>query len=375
MQEAGIFEGGNGTPDDPFLIATASQLDKVRRHMAAHFKLVADIDLSEYKKGKGWDPIGVFIKKAPFNGTFDGNGYAISNLTVKRPGEDYIGLFAYTGKNAELKDITLKDVTLTGTESVGSLVGENHQGTITNCRASGSISGESLVGGLVGCCNRGVVRGCRFSGEIKGKSRVGGLAGGNTLDAVIEESHVEGSVTGKEEVGGLVGWNWEASITVTSVEGEISGESYVGGMVGKSTGIITESYARVQVSGGYYVAGLVGWNQNSNITDSYAVGKVAGKDKIVAGLVGWNRESSITNSYFGGTIAGFERQTGGLVGYDFDGDIVNSYYCRDYIKQSNSYGSSRTEEEMKKRGTFEGWNFEETWDIQEDKSFPFLRWE
>ena len=39
------FAGGAGTPEDPFLVENADQLNQVRRFTTAHFKLNNDIDL------------------------------------------------------------------------------------------------------------------------------------------------------------------------------------------------------------------------------------------------------------------------------------------------------------------------------------------
>ena len=39
-----VFAGGSGTKEDPYLIATADQLNAVRRGMDKHYKLIADID-------------------------------------------------------------------------------------------------------------------------------------------------------------------------------------------------------------------------------------------------------------------------------------------------------------------------------------------
>ena len=51
------FAGGAGTPEDPFLVENADQLNQVRRFTTAHFKLNNDIDLGTppYNEGKGWD--------------------------------------------------------------------------------------------------------------------------------------------------------------------------------------------------------------------------------------------------------------------------------------------------------------------------------
>lgn len=50
------FAGGSGTLEDPWLIATAEQLDEVRHYQDKNFKLVNDIDLSSYGDGS-WVPI------------------------------------------------------------------------------------------------------------------------------------------------------------------------------------------------------------------------------------------------------------------------------------------------------------------------------
>ncbi len=42
----GLFAGGSGAEDDPWLITTAEALDAVRNDPNAHYRLGADIDLS-----------------------------------------------------------------------------------------------------------------------------------------------------------------------------------------------------------------------------------------------------------------------------------------------------------------------------------------
>ena len=98
-----IFEGGSGTADDPWQIATAEQLDRVRDDLTAHYILTADIDLSGYEN---WESIGAFQSRsdAPedaevphpdyaFTGTFKGDGHKISNLTVVSAAPMGAGLF------------------------------------------------------------------------------------------------------------------------------------------------------------------------------------------------------------------------------------------------------------------------------------------
>ncbi|MCI2056620.1 MAG: SH3 domain-containing protein [Oscillibacter sp.] len=88
------FAGGSGTYADPYLIATADQLNAVRKGLDKHYKLTADIDLSQWGN---WVPIGgnaayggfggsanVACKDVQiFHGSLDGNGHVISGMTIQ----------------------------------------------------------------------------------------------------------------------------------------------------------------------------------------------------------------------------------------------------------------------------------------------------
>jgi hypothetical protein len=62
------FAGGSGTKEAPYLIATAAHLNNVRNHLDKHFRQIADLDLSGYKSGTGWAPIGT--STTPFTGDY-----------------------------------------------------------------------------------------------------------------------------------------------------------------------------------------------------------------------------------------------------------------------------------------------------------------
>ncbi|MBR5610627.1 MAG: S-layer homology domain-containing protein [Bacteroidales bacterium] len=113
------FAGGSGTFEDPYLIETAEQLNAVRKGPSNHYKLIADIDLSDWGN---WVPIGGTASygflpgwdKADkgahtFYGSFDGNGHVVSGMqiVINEPtphlteGENWraYGLFANVGTN------------------------------------------------------------------------------------------------------------------------------------------------------------------------------------------------------------------------------------------------------------------------------------
>ena len=74
------YAGGSGVSDDPYLIATAEQMNSIGldpNDWDKHFKLMADIDLSAYRERR-FNTIGT--GEVPFIGVFDGNGHGISNF-------------------------------------------------------------------------------------------------------------------------------------------------------------------------------------------------------------------------------------------------------------------------------------------------------
>ena len=208
----------------------------------------------------GWQPIG--DSSNAFTGQFEGNGFTISNLMINRADTNDIGLFGYTESEAEIANVGLLNVGITGSFSAGGLVGRNG-GIITNSYVTGSVSGTYYVGGLVGANGSGLV------GDISSRS--------------IANSYATGYVAGSFSVGGLVGDN--------------------------SRGTITNSYATGFVEGGGS-GGLVGDNSRGTITNSYATGYVIGSFSV-GGLVGFNDRGIITNSYWDIDTSGIETSAGG----------------------------------------------------------------
>lgn len=79
-----------GTAEDPFIINTAEELNQMRDHLNAYYKLGADIDLAAWIANNspeiGWQPIGTLA--APFTGNIDGNGHVIENLWISMNAEN-----------------------------------------------------------------------------------------------------------------------------------------------------------------------------------------------------------------------------------------------------------------------------------------------
>ncbi len=371
-----IFSEGSGTQADPYLISTPKQLDGVRHNMNKHFKQIADIDLSGYSSGQGWQPIGKGYSTKGFTGTFDGNGYKITNLTINRPrlSGDHklhdVGLFGYTD-GSTIKNVGLVNIKITGNLHVGSLVG-NNRGNIINCYASGDFSGSGTpLGGLVGT-NEGEIRNCHASVDVFAYRRVGVYDG-----------------YGDWQVGGLVGLNsYNGNIIDSYATGDVSGEALVGGLVGRNLGHVKSSYATGDVSGEREIGGLVGAmgrdyliTEYGVINDSYATGDVSGNMEMIGGLVGELMHGYITNSYSAGNVSG-NKSAGGLLGdfsrhsITYHGNIDYSYYDKETTGQDDTgKGIPRTTAEMMQQSTFESWDFTNIWRINEGNSYPYLRWQ
>jgi hypothetical protein len=292
------YGGGTGMHDDPYLIYTAEQMNEIGINIDVdadrHFKLMADIDLSNYT-GTDFNIIGA-DRDSPFTGVFDGNGHTISNFSYTTTSTGYIGLFGFID-SGEVKDLILmgakidagagdnvgslvgllaystvsgcsvQDATVKGGSKVGGLVGDNG-GTIINCYSSCIVDGNS-VGGLVGINAGGEISGCYSTGAVSGNSPVGGLAGQNgtwirgmgemlSIGGAIDHCYSTCSVTGTAAVGGLVGFNYTGTITQCYSSGGVSGNERIGGLIGDGNARVTFCFWDVETSGLTISAGGVG---------------------------------------------------------------------------------------------------------------------
>ncbi|KDE60176.1 hypothetical protein EL22_09290 [Halostagnicola sp. A56] len=338
------FEG-NGTADDPFRVSTLDQLQclgqtaETSLGFGDHYELTNDIDASEtatWNGGAGFNPIG--SSEQFFYGTFDGNGFAISNLHIDRPDTERVGIFARLF-DLRIGNVSLESATITGGEETGGLVGYNGDGTVHNASVTGTISGGGETGGLVGA-NTGEVTNSSATASIDGDDTTGGLVG-YSFDTV-RNSSAAGSVNGSEQVGGLVGSS-RGDVYKSSATGDVDGSSYVGGLLGVSEGTVAESHASGDVAGSdSYVGGLIGSNDNdinADVSESYATGSVTG-GQFLGGFIGSN-DGEITDAFAAGEISKLagDRYVGGFAGGN-DGTITDSYWDSERNDQSNGVGTS-----------------------------------
>ncbi len=201
VSEVTSFTGGKtykvSTKED--LIALQDLTNSGKGTTGANFVMTNDIDMSGVDNFSGIGP-----SSNSFQGTFNGNGYAVKNLTINQPEDACVGLFGVL-VHGVIKNLGLENCNVTGDYHVGGLVGVNaEKSIIENCyMTNGNISGNNRIGCLVGF-NCATIQNCYAEGSVVGNICVGGLAGAST-NSKIENSIVLGSVDGESEVGAIVG--------------------------------------------------------------------------------------------------------------------------------------------------------------------------
>lgn len=349
---------GSGTAADPYRITNASELQAVEKDLGANYTLATDIDASlteQWNDGSGFDPIGESgLYGAPFNGTFDGRGHTISNLTVDRPGSSFLGLFAKLDDGGTVENLDIDGMQVTGTDRVGAVVGQSRESKLSNVAASDVV--------------------------VSGGEKVGGLVGDNAFAANVRNSSASGTVDGATDVGGLVGAN-SNSVVRSSAAGTVTGDSEVGGLVGDNLDTVRRSRANATVKGGNDIGGLVGTSQGL-ITNSYAVGSVTG-DTDVGGLLGQHAGNGEVRLSFAAAevaLTGSDGQTGGLVANTEYGAVGPSYWDEEVTGQQQSTGDGSiglTTAEMtgeSAQETMSELNFETVWTTAPGE-YPALQWE
>ena len=219
VMPAAVTLTGSGTKDDPYLIGLAEELASLggRSFSGKSYRLTQDIDMENVPM----QPIKEFA-----DGTFDGAGHTISNLTISAA-DGNAGLFAETRSSTVFKDIILHNVsvTLTGGSyaGVGGLIGKIYGSTtIQGCGVSGAVaysSGYSYnsgnVGGLVGYLNgKCTIKESYSQATIKNEnnnssSTAGGLLGrtGNYYTLSVTDCYASGDVTAAGgRAGGFTGY-------------------------------------------------------------------------------------------------------------------------------------------------------------------------
>ena len=232
-----LLGGGDGSEDSPFIISTYEHLKDFATYVnngtlnTEHVKLADDLEngILDCSGKTDFEPIGNGSKQ--FEGTFDGNGKTISNLSMTNVNSKNVGLFGYN--DGTIKNLTLSSCTISGGSSsspsyIGALAGEN----------AGSISGCTVKECTVSC------------NEDSSNPYVGGVVGilhGSITNCVVENTSVNavtsdvsasvptayaGGIAGSRSNNTISGCTVKGTTTVTADYSNCSTDVFAGAIVG-----------------------------------------------------------------------------------------------------------------------------------------------
>lgn len=285
QEDSGIFDGGIGTKQSPYLISTIDTLMKFAESVndgedydGKYVALACDLDIS----GETWTPIGRVDhgKTYGFAGTFDGRNNTVSDVTCGAGGDavDYeaIGFFGVVDAGGKVQNLNIQISkfyndcdTGSGTVAMGGLAGIlGRNAVIDHCSVSGGsqvlseTSGpNAAVGGLVGEMEFGSLVANSWTdvglnyGSLYDDADVsmGGICGKQGRNSLIANSASFGSVpgmimNGQLRTGGLVGQTSGAlyncytdSLTKANVMGSFDGTTIVAGEASTAVGFLAGS--------------------------------------------------------------------------------------------------------------------------------------
>jgi hypothetical protein len=239
--------------------------------LSKSYVVIRDIDLTS---GSGFT---TSLINGVFTGTFDGNGYALSNLniTVNNDIPGNVGLFLEIN-GATVKNLTLQAFYISGRDTVGGLISRviGNSNIVENIHVTDSvIEGSYYVGGLIGLVDNSQL----------------------TLSAILNSGNVMGGQSDRHDLGGIVGSIRSGStvnISNTNNSGTVTGNYHLGGILGSiisSTVNISNTNNSGDLNAEMFDSGgIVGGVFNSTFEISYATnsGIVSGNADSLGGIIG-----------------------------------------------------------------------------------------
>jgi PGF-pre-PGF domain-containing protein len=416
------FSGdGTGTSEDPYQITSWAQLNEIRDALSASYVLMNDLDSGDANYatyGADWTPIGCGGPSNPrgteacasgtgagnfFTGDLNGNGHVISDIIIYSE-ISYVGFFGAANSGATINDLNLANITVTGHQIVGGLIGRMDSGVINNVHItdvnSSVLNTRMYTGGLIGYATDVLIMNSSSSAQITAKNTItGGLLGQFT--GSLTKSHATGNVTniGGNSVGGLIGILGNGTdVNFSYATGDVNGTGSIGGLIGTinvgtdGSANIEYSYATGDVNAsGNEAGGLTGLIYSSGtktITNCYSRGNIYPKVSglwYLGGFIGAGSGSTIENSYSTGLVS---QEIANSNYGGFMASAASAIPCDNSFWDVNTSGTTTNSSncpaigldtiQMKTESTFTdaGWDFLGAWAIDGTETindgYPYL---
>jgi hypothetical protein len=323
---AGGTMPGSGTQTDPYLIEDTDDFFSFIGDSAywnKDIRLESDISLAgtvfiQAPIAPDTNNSNSTFEGTKFSGSFDGNGYVISNLTIdvfqgtpSDQSNDFLALFGSVAQYAKLNNVALENVQINAgnySQHVGALCGKcDYMSYVRNCYASGLITGQQYTawaGGLIGV-TQAIINNSSSTVDISAGNHVGGFCAELAVGGKTKNCWASGSV---EEINPLNPY------------------SHLGGFCGRSSATNAQAIYKC------YSTGSV---------------KASAGDTKVGGFCGDDSQATISNCFW-------DKETSGIT--------------------TSPSATGKTTAEMKKLETFKSnnWDFTRIWQMNLG-SYPKIR--
>lgn len=384
-----VVFAGKGTKDDPYVIKTADDMDKLAEAVEKYdmdfeyryFKVQNDIDFA----GHAYKQVAAGDKK--FQAYFDGSGKKFTNVNLEDKTAEKVALFGNVGASGTIADLTFESGTVTAKGSVAPFAVQT-AGTLRNltnnadvrattsgyaagiaaaglegakfynCHNTGNISldAKSYVGGITAVADYSLFDTCVNDGVIiTAAGYAGGISG--ALRASVTKCVNTGEVTAlkvSSRIGGIAGQEGAGSLFDGCVNtGNVTmGDKYVGGIVGSSStdagehaSLLTDCLNKAAIEGNSYVAGIAGnLVAGHEIKNSQNKGKITSAKGYSAGIVASQSGkdeylTTIENCQNYGAISNASKDyIAGIVAYNSGGGVL--------VTKCSNHGRIESEGEM-----------------------------
>ena len=321
-----MFAGGDGSPENPWLIANAKHLGNIYGSLEdwkkKYYLLINDIDMEDWLASNTWVPLNNSDSyRRPIH--LDGGGHTIDHFKINKTDNtnNHCGFFGVLF--GEVCNLTFTNVQIDNSYNVATGVLASYCGYtsskqiahVYNVHIQGNVSftgsGNQPVGGLAGRIDNAVVESCSADVHVwSGKNYVGGLfgsdLGANTSTAsIVRNCWTSGTIRGNQHVGGIAG-NIGGLNTTYTVKGTQIINCFSTAEMDKSK--YSNDDKTVAQGGNRAVGGIVGFaalghtgGNGAGATDEYP-------DNCIQGCIAWQthvEQTATGDSYPAGAIVGY----------------------------------------------------------------------
>lgn len=351
----------------PVAIYDESDFINIKNNPTGSYVLMNDIELSA-----SYEPFA-------FGGKFNGENNKITvNISTDTP---YTGLFSYLYKAPVIENLIIAgSITTSGSDKdsrakAGALAGAagHPENKLTGNAIIRNVSNYSNITSTVSGCVGGIIGDCYY--------------GVNSKNVIFEQTFNHGIVTAKgSNVGGLAGISaMTADFIFCANYGNITAKSVTGGISGLCYGDIICCYNTADITGTdkAAIAGGISGSVGSSlavISDCCNLGEIGGSEGDTvntAGIVGKDLSGrKIVNCYNAGGIDSDEKAIIAVLKTAEEASanktiIENCYYLSENESSSVAGTFPLSEEKMKIKESFKGFDFENVWGL--DGNFPYIK--